>query len=267
VTDDRPRWLLCRRRRPEAALRLYCFPHSGGSPGEYLRWSDHVPGVELWAVQLPGRGSHHGAPHARMDALVDDLVGHAEFTGPMAFFGHSLGSLVAYETAVALRDRGLPGPRVLYVSAHEAPHLHRPGPRVDDLDHDLVSTIEQLYGPLPPDVVADPDLLEMVLTTLRADLSVVASYRDPGHAALDAPVVALGGAADRVTADELRAWRKHTTGPSQLRMFPGGHFYFRGDSDAVQQWLAADLAERAAGALPRPCAMGPADAVPGAGPG
>ena len=31
------RWLACRERRPEARFRLYCFPHSGGSAGEFVR--------------------------------------------------------------------------------------------------------------------------------------------------------------------------------------------------------------------------------------
>ena len=36
------RWLACRARRPEAKHRLYCFPHSGGSAGEFVVWVDRA---------------------------------------------------------------------------------------------------------------------------------------------------------------------------------------------------------------------------------
>src|SRR5205823_943244 len=91
-------WLVCRQRRPEAAMRLYCLPHSGGSAGEYVRWSDGLPGVEVWGVQLPGRGQRVGEPPlTRMPALVAALVASVPFRPPFALFGHSLGGLVAYE--------------------------------------------------------------------------------------------------------------------------------------------------------------------------
>src|SRR3954465_6469177 len=100
TTTPRSPWLLCRKRRPEAGLRLYCFPHSGGSAGEYLRWSAALPDVEARGLQRPGRGGRLGggapSPVAAVVAAVTDEGG---FSLPFAFFGHSLGALVAYETA------------------------------------------------------------------------------------------------------------------------------------------------------------------------
>lgn len=110
MTAPRPRWALCRARDDSAALRMYCFPHSGGSPGEYMRWSDRLPGTEVWGVQLPGRGSRLAeSPFTDMPELVDAVVSGLGFTGPYVLFGHSLGALVAFETAHALRERGCRG--------------------------------------------------------------------------------------------------------------------------------------------------------------
>ncbi|WP_033431992.1 thioesterase II family protein [Saccharothrix syringae] len=234
-------WLLCRHRRPGAALRLYCFPHSGGSAGEFLRWADDLPDVEVWGVQLPGRGTRlDEEPPTRLDALVEAVVAEVAFEGPFAFFGHSLGSLVAYEVAAALGDRG---PVHLLVSAHEAPHLHRGDPTAHRLDEaGLLAAVEQRYGPLPAEVRDDPEWREVVLGPLRADLEMVAGYRFPGHEPLSCAITALGGLDDTVAAADLSAWDRHTTGPFARRVFAGGHFYFREQHHDVLRSLAADLA-------------------------
>lgn len=268
MTTTRSRWLLCRQRRPAAATRLYCFPHSGGSAGEYMRWSDRLPGSEVWGLQLPGRGSRlDEAPPTTMRELVDAIVAEVDFAAPYAFFGHSLGALVAYETAVVLRDRGMPGPQQLYLSAYGAPHLHRPGPAVHMLDGpELLAAVEQQYGPLPPELHEDPELCQLVLQGLRADLTIVATYRHRPADPLSCPVVVLGGSEDEETTPRLAAWRGYATGSFDLRIFPGDHFYFRDSPDDTLGFLAASLAQpdqaqRDQRAVPRPGALGPAAAV------
>ena len=230
-----PRWLLCRRRRSEVRLRMYCFPHSGGSPGEYMAWADDLPEVELWGVQAPGRGSRVEEPaFTSMPELVAAVVGEVDFAAPYVFFGHSLGALVAYETAVALRDAGRPGPEQLWLSGTRAPHLHRPDRGLHRLHgRDLVDAVGREYGPIAPELLAAPDLLEMLLPVLRSDLAIVAGYQARSRRPLDCPVVVLGGDDDRERGDLLTAWRDHTTGPFEVRTFPGGHFYFREQRDAV----------------------------------
>ncbi|WP_309110859.1 alpha/beta fold hydrolase [Saccharothrix sp.] len=237
-------WLLCRRKRPDARLRLYCFPHSGGSAGEFLRWADDLPDVEVWGVQTPGRGTRLDEPsHTRMDDLVRAIVTEVDFAGPCAFFGHSLGALVAYEVAVALRDLGRPGPERLLVSAHEAPHRHVRDDTAHRLDQaGLIAAVEEQFGPLPAEVRDDPEWQDMVLGPLRADLSIVAGYQYRPATPLDCAITALGGTADTVGEADLACWDRHTTGAFALHLFAGGHFYFREHHDDVLRRLAADLA-------------------------
>lgn len=262
-----PRWLLRRHRRPEAPLRLYAFPHSGGSAGEYLRWSDDLPNVEILGIQAPGRGSRLSEePITRMDTLVETLVAKVDFHGPFAFFGHSLGAAVAYEVTVALRDKGLEGPRGLYLSAHEAPHTRRPGESLHDLDEQkFIAAVEQQFGPLPPEIHEDPEWRSLILGGLRADLEIVHTYRPARTAPLECPITALGGAEDWVAIADLAAWRDYTTGAFGLRMFAGDHYYFREQRDDLLSFLAHDLAGLDRRAVPGPCPVGPAAALPVAG--
>jgi surfactin synthase thioesterase subunit len=241
------RWFACRQRRPEATARLYCFPHSGGLAGEYLRWADHLAGVEVWALQLPGRGGRQGEPpYVRMRPLVEALVSGTSFEGRFALFGHSLGTLVAYETARALRAAGRQPPAWLFVSAYAAPHLpRRSSPAADLPDADLIDRIDRTYGSLPPEVRADTELLSLVLPAYRSDLAIVETYtHDPGEP-LECPITVIGGTDDEPAEAELAAWRRHTTGPFDLHLLPGGHFYFRQQRDALLA-IVADALQRPA---------------------
>jgi surfactin synthase thioesterase subunit len=237
------RWFACRERNPEAPVRLYCFPHSGGTAGEYVRWADHLPDVEVWGLQLPGRGGRHGeAPLTWMPDLVEALVEEAAFDGRFALFGHSLGALVSYEVARRLRATGRRSPEWLFVSAYAAPHLPRGGP-MDHLlsDAELADRIDRTYGTLPAEVRVDPELLALVLPAYRSDLTMVETYEHVPGEPLDCPLTVFGGTDDEATEAQLTAWRRHTTGPFAVRWLPGGHFYLREQRDALLGIIADSL--------------------------
>ncbi|MBQ1075645.1 MbtH family NRPS accessory protein [Micromonospora sp. C31] len=233
AVPHRPRstsaWLVGRMARPEAPVRLYCFPHSGGSAGEYVRLLDVLPDVEVWGIQLPGRGGHlERAPLTAMSELVTTLLAETEFTGRFAFLGHSLGALVAYETAKALRERGREQPEQLILSACTPPHhVVTRAPLHLLPDTELLTEIERQYGGLPAAIRDEPDLLELVLPYHRADFQIFETYRGTLGEALDQAFSVVGGADDAIPVELLAEWCRHTTGPFQMHRLPGGHFYWR----------------------------------------
>ncbi|RKH48181.1 thioesterase [Corallococcus sicarius] len=238
-----PSWLACRLRRPEAPVRLFCFPHSGGSAGEYVRWADALPDIEVWGVQLPGRGARaEETPFSRMRELVDTLVAEVDFGTSFAFFGHSLGALVAFETARRLRDLGRTPPDRLFLSAAPAPQLPPRGIPASHLDDDgLITALAPTYGELAVELREDAELRELLLPGLRADLAVVESYRHEPHAPLDCAMTVTGGTQDDLTREELEPWRVHTTGPFDFHLLPGGHFYLREQKDSLLRLVAEAL--------------------------
>lgn len=258
-----PRWVLSRPRRTPAVTRTYCFPHSGGSPGEYLRWGARLRDHDIRAVQLPGRGSRLGEePFTRMGALVEALIGHLALDTPYVLFGHSLGALVAYETARSLRAWGLPGPDALVLSGTAAPHALPPRPSLNGLDGPgLLAEIERLYGPVPATLHEDPELSTLLLGGLRADLEIVSGYRPVVSEPLSCPITVLGGRDDDEPLDGLGAWRAYTSGAFDLRLFPGDHFYFRESPDEFFDHLDAVLTRTAAPALHRHGPVGPVASV------
>ncbi|MCP3138285.1 thioesterase II family protein [Pyxidicoccus xibeiensis] len=236
-------WLACRLRRPEAPVRLFCFPHSGGSVGEYVRWADTLRDVEVWGVQLPGRGSRaEEPPFTRLHALVDTLVDAVDFGTSFAFFGHSLGALVAFETARRLRGLGRALPRWLFLSAAPAPQQPARGIPASHLDEDgLLTALEPTYGELAVELREDPELRELILPGLRADLLLVESYRHEAREPLDCAMSVIGGTQDDLTREDLEPWRAHTTGPFELRLLSGGHFYLREQKDTLLHLLGERL--------------------------
>ena len=249
MTGPMSPWGLSRPRRPGAPMRLYCFPHSGGSPGEYVRWAQHLPTTEVWGIQLPGRGARlHEKPFTAVADLVDALVDEFSFTDPFAFFGHSLGALVAFDTARELRARGLPGPRRLVLSACTPPHhgLQR-APLHTLPDEEFLDAISDRFGGLPPAIRTEPELLELVLPAYRADLEMFERYEHVPQEPLPCPITVVGGTDDYIPPALLADWRRYTTGDFASHIFPGGHFYLRDEPVQGQliRVIARELGEDA----------------------
>ena len=110
LTPTGSRWVAGRRSRIRAEVRLFCFPHAGGGASAYHQWPDLLPEwVDVAPVQPPGREQRIAEPPiddlARLiEALAGGLADQIET--PYAFFGHSLGALVAYELARAAYQPG-----------------------------------------------------------------------------------------------------------------------------------------------------------------
>lgn len=262
---SRSPWLLCRIRRPQAPLRMYCLAHSGGSPGEYLMWAEHLPEVEVWGVQLPGHGSRMMTEqaHTAMPDLVRAIVAEVEFAAPYVLFGHSLGAGIAYEVTVALRELGARLPSALVLSSFAAPDRQRRDSELAGLDDQaLIAGLEEQFGPLPDELREDPDWLQLAIATLRADLRIVEDYQPSEAEPLPCPLLVLGGSDDPTVSEaDLSAWSSATTDDFRLRMAPGGHFHFREDSDDFHSYLADQLLRVAGRAVPGTAALGSAASV------
>jgi medium-chain acyl-[acyl-carrier-protein] hydrolase len=247
MRSPRNNWLLrWGEERAHTDVRLVCFPHAGAGPNVYRTWRHHLPDrIALYAVCLPGRGNRMGEqPLTNIVAMARELapVVRELVEPPMVFFGHSMGAVLGYEVARSFHAAGRADPSLLAVSGRTAPHLLSREPKTHHLPRDeFVETLLKAGG-TAPEVLADEDLLNLVLPTVRADLEAVDTYRlEPGEA-LACPVLALGGRADAaVDEQELGGWRQHTTGSFTLRMFPGGHFFLQEDEKGVTAELAVAM--------------------------
>jgi medium-chain acyl-[acyl-carrier-protein] hydrolase len=241
-----------RNRRSAPCLRLFCIPYAGGGAQIYRSYADALPAaVEVCAVQLPGRERRFVEPPLEsVDAIVDQLapVVAKELDLPYAVFGHSLGALVGFELVRRLRDAGEPLPVRLFASGHRAPHLPDPDPPIRHLpDAEFIEELRALNG-TPQAAFDSPELLALVLPTLRADFTAAETYVYRDRAPLACPISALGGTADdMITPEALQAWRQHTSAQFESHLLEGDHFFIHQRHPDVMRILSDRLAQALAG--------------------
>ncbi|MFC5181377.1 thioesterase II family protein [Actinomadura harenae] len=230
-------WFRCTVARPWAPLRMFCFPHAGGSAVFFRSWAEAVgPAVEVHAVQYPGRADRMRealVPDARALArlIAGAIAQHAD--RPAVLFGHSMGSVVAYETARIMRERDLPVAH-LFASGARAPHDWGERRLISRMDDDGVVAELDALGGTDTAALKDPELRELVLPYVRNDFGIVESYAPEDGPRLDVPVTALVGDGDRdVSVEQAGRWRDATSADFALKVLPGGHFYLQDQRDAV----------------------------------
>jgi medium-chain acyl-[acyl-carrier-protein] hydrolase len=225
--------------------RLLCVPFAGGGVGIYRTWPKLLgEDVHVVPLQLPGRERRmRERPYTAMSTLIADLWPAVAplFDRPVAIFGHSMGGAVAWELAMAATAAGLP-PAALLVSARRAPTEPMPHPPLFALpEARLIAETERLYGPFPDVLKQHPGLLATFLPTLRADMQVLDTWR-PTLGRLDAPITAIAGADDAsIPPSSMTAWAERTSGPFDLHVLPGGHFFVRDDPAATAARVRAAI--------------------------
>ncbi len=230
-------------------LRLYCFPYSGGNAAAFVPWQREIdPAIEVCAVQLPGRGARfREPPYTSFQALIQALgemlrTQNEAGAGPFAFYGHSLGSLIAFELARHCRRHKLPMPVHLIVSGCNAPPLRGKSKRLHELPDDQL--IEKLrdYNGTPREILDNRDLMRLLLPAVRADFALGADYHYEAEAPLPIPLTALSGKNDKhVEAGDLRAWQKETSVAYREHWFDGDHFFINEARQLVLDCLATEL--------------------------
>jgi medium-chain acyl-[acyl-carrier-protein] hydrolase len=245
--SDHSKWILKPRPNPAAALRAFFFPYAGLGPSVFRGWVSEFPGnVEVCLMQPPGReGRWAEKPFVSVDALAsaatEAMLPH--LTIPYVTFGHSLGALVSFEVARRLRRRSAPMPLHQFVSAHRAPQLPNPHPAMRGLaDAEFVDQICRQYGGIPQAVLDNPDLMELMLPCLRADLTAYETYEYHDDDPLVCPISAFGGRLDtRVSEEEVRGWREQTRESFNVQMFDGGHFFLQTHRDELLAAIRREL--------------------------
>lgn len=209
--------------------RLFCFPYAGGSAQIFRGWQALMPAaIEVVGIQTPGKGARVlEPPHTSLCTLVDDLLDAIRprlAQGPFTFFGHSNGALIAFELARRMQREGLPRPQHLFLSANPAPWTRIFDPPHSSLsDADFREMLRRLEG-TPPAVLANEELLALMLPGLRADFALAESFQCDGTR-LGVPTTVFHGAHDAIGIGQIHAWQERISAPVDYERIEGGHFF------------------------------------------
>jgi surfactin synthase thioesterase subunit len=236
-------------RSPDPAARLFCFAHAGGSATAFRPWMAARPhDLEVIAVELPGHGdrileplmSHIGAVAQAIRSAVTPYSDR-----PYALYGHSMGGAVALAVAQLIAaDPVLPPPFALIVGGC-APASSFAGSNwwmpPESADEELVDWMYRMGG-TPPEILAEPRLLRLILRMMRADLCLLNSWWE-GHQVrpLQYPLRALAGRWDPVVpASHMTGWRAETAADFSLTLVDGDHFFYPQATRTLFELIAAD---------------------------
>jgi medium-chain acyl-[acyl-carrier-protein] hydrolase len=237
-----------RKVNPQARLNLICFPYAGGGAQLFNNWQPAFGEVQICAVQYPGRGSRvREQAFTDCQALVDAFVPHLLpfLNKSFAFFGHSMGAIIAYEVARHLQEQyGMQLERLI-VSGRRAPQIPSNDPPTYNLpDAEFVEELRRLNG-TPEAVLEHPELMQMMLGIIRADFTLTQTYKYTPGPQLTCPVSVFGGLEDAdVTREHLEAWCELTSNGCSLRMFEGDHFFIQTNEKPVLRIINEQLARR-----------------------
>jgi surfactin synthase thioesterase subunit len=227
-------------------MRLFCVPYAGGAANIYRRWTESLGAiVEVWAIELPGRGSRlRERPFTTLPDLVQNLgpAFRPYQDKPFAFFGHSMGAIISFELARYLRRERLRNPLHLFVSGCRALQLPDSRPPTYDLpEAEFMEELRRLNG-TPGDVLDHPEMMEFILPLLRADFALTQTYEYTHEPPLDCPITAFGGFQDEeINRASVEAWQAQTTSVFSSYLLPGDHFFLDSSRTALLEVLAREL--------------------------
>jgi medium-chain acyl-[acyl-carrier-protein] hydrolase len=155
-------------------------------------------------------------------------------------FGHSMGALIAFETALWLERRHF-DPTAVCVSGRAAAHA----PRRHELMHRLETAALQArleqYGGLPQMLLETPALWRVYEPILRADFALCENHEHTGEV-LNCPLQVLCAEDDRtLELADVQRWSELSRSSCEFHNFTGGHFFIRNNESDVVRTLMRQL--------------------------
>lgn len=226
-------------------VKLFCFPFAGGSTYSYPFFQKYLPGfIEFIPLDIPGRGTRITEPLLYdLDAIAEDVFSRIrhQFTEPFAFFGHSMGTMIAYQLLNYLEKEGLPMPVHLFLSG-------RGGPNAEKENHQwhLLPSLEfrkKIFelGGSPEEVLQDERLMQLIEPILRADFQAVELFRFDKIRKYSIPVTVMIGDEEAISTEDILQWQRITDQEIKIRKFSGGHFFISEHAEEIVNTISKEL--------------------------
>lgn len=210
---------------------LFALPFAGGNSFSYRPLEAHLSdSIKLTSLELPGHGKRMRQPLlSDMQWLVKDILTQLQtyyvLNQPYAFFGHSMGAVLALLVTRHLQTAQKPLPKHLFISGYRPPSLPSHLPLRYNLPKVEFQKMLRALGGSPSAVLENEDLMEMLEPILRQDFQAIETYVYQPHPPLNVPMTVCYGTNDKNTKVDMSLWQQETQQPVNFKVFEGGHFF------------------------------------------
>ncbi|WP_312203353.1 thioesterase II family protein [Anaerospora hongkongensis] len=246
------RWFpFTRNQESKKTTKVFCFHYAGGSSAIFKHWAVSRLPVEFIPVELPGRGARIGELcEENFDCLIEQLIPSLTAVinnRPFCFFGHSMGAMIAFETAYQLRQKYGVQPEKLIVAGRHAPHRPDLSFFKSHMDDEaLIAELKRLQG-TPPEILENKEFIRFLLPMIRSDYKLHESYAYRGQK-LSIPIIAHAGKYDRdANAAIMQHWQQVTDGIFAIEEFNGNHFFVQDLGEAYLAELVREVLQTDSG--------------------
>jgi surfactin synthase thioesterase subunit len=252
------------RQMAASAIPMISFYHAGGMVAQVRAVSKQIDDASgalavnpIWC-ELPGRGVRAKEPfsHSAQEtatefaATVATSVLGGDKAKPFFVFGHSCGTLHAFEVARELERMGFV-PKALILINRQAPQIpmDKPEDVFPDDDEAFVSKMSAEYGQktLLDMWKTSREIVIRSLPPTKNDMKILTSYRlaDPERK-LRAPIICATASGDRASNGEANClpWKDVSSHASfAFKVFQGGHFFYQEDSKTFWTWVFQNVSK------------------------
>jgi surfactin synthase thioesterase subunit len=218
---------------------LFCLPYAGGSEAIYYKWKNFLNSlITLEPIELKGRGKRYSEEfYETLEDAVEDIFINIKdkiYDNDYAIYGHSMGSLLAYELYYKINENDLRLPKHIFFSGYKAPCIIRKDEEIHTLpDSDFMKKVISLGG-TPEEVLDNQELLEVVIPIIKNDFKIIEKYKyKKRDNKILCDISILNGKQDSIMIEEILAWKSHTCGNFKTYNFHGNHFFINNNIEKI----------------------------------
>ena len=245
-------WIYDYKKKPEAKLRMFCFPYGFGSASMYKDWQEYFgDNIDICAIKIPGLDSERmkEMPAEDIDSLMDTIntvIENANLLDiPCVTFGNSWGSLFSYRLAKRLSCNPKSHVLTCFISGYTSPSLPNTSlyqilDELGKIGYDHIPTESEIRQTSSIDEmcrafisawgqsVREGDMAiegtKLSLPLIAAAYRLIEKFHYDENEQFDIPIVGFHGIDDyRVPLEDMNAWENVTTKSYKMYTVPGDH--------------------------------------------
>lgn len=229
----------------DSSIDLFCFPYAGSGASIFYSWANYLnPKINIYGFQAPGKEDRISEDLIiDLNTLIQNAVKELKqiINKPFVLFGHSMGSVLAFEIAKTLELENIT-PELVILSGRPPPRF---GLRMNPISHlgdkELIAELHKLEG-TDTRILENDELMELLLPIIRADFRISEAYKSSASLKINSPMIAIGSEEDPwLNKAEFKEWKDYSNSTTKIQFFPGGHFYLREHLDLLTTFLNTEI--------------------------